>query len=99
MKKLNLKRLFVPFAAGILLCACGGNSASSGANSSVNSGAVNSAVNSAKTGVANSKENNSSKGENNSSCGCNDFGSQEQINKFFGIDSKKEDSQKAKKSK
>ena len=80
MKKLNLKRLFVPFAAGILLCACGANSA------------VNSSVNSAKTGTANSKE-------NNSSCGCNDFGSQEQINKFFGIDSKKEDSQKAKKSK
>ena len=95
MKKLNLKRLFMPFVAGILLCACGANSASSGANSSVNSGAVNSA----KTGVANSKENNSSKGENNSSCGCGDFGSQEQINKFFGIDSKKEDSQKAKKSK
>ena len=88
MKKLNLKRLFVPFVAGILLCACGANSASSGANS----GAVNSSVNSAKTGVANSKE-------NNSSCGCNDFGSQEQINKFFGIDSKKDDSQKAKKSK
>ena len=98
MKKLNLKRLFVPFVAGILLCACGANSTSSGANSSVNSGAVNSSVNSAKKGVANSKENNSS-GENNSSCGCNDFGSQEQINKFFGIDSKKEDSQKAKKSK
>lgn len=84
MKNLNLKRLFVPFAAGILLCACGANSA----NSSANSGAVNSSVNSAKKGVANSKENNSS-GENNSSCGCNDFGSQEQINKFFGIDSKK----------
>ena len=78
MKKLNLKRLFMPFVAGILLCACGANSASSGANSSVNSGAVNSA----KTGVASSKE-------NNSSCGCGDFGSQEQINKFFGIDSKK----------
>ena len=74
MKKLNLKRLFVPFAAGILLCACGANSG---------------VVNSAKTSIAS--------GENNSSCGCNDFGSQEQINKFFGIDSKKEDSQKAKK--
>ena len=85
MKKLNLKRLFVPFVAGILLCACGANSAnSSNANSAVNSGAVNSS----KTAVANSKEKNSS-GENNSSCGCNDFGSQEQINKFFGIDSKK----------
>ena len=83
MKKLNLKRLFVPFVAGILLCACGANSAnSSNANSSTNSGAVNSSVNSAKTGVASSKE-------NNSSCGCGDFGSQEQINKFFGIDSKK----------
>ena len=93
MKNLNLKRLFVPFVAGILLCACGGNLAnSSNANSSTNSGAVNSSVNSAKTGVANNNE-------NNSSCGCNDFGSQEQINKFFGIDSKKEDSQKAKKSK
>ena len=78
MKKLNLKRLFVPFAAGILLCACGANAT----NSSTNSGAVNSSVNSAKTGVANNNE-------NNSSCGCNDFGSQEQINKFFGIDSKK----------
>ena len=97
MKKLHLKRLFVPFVAGILLCACGANSASSGANSSTNSEAVNSSVNSTKKGVTNSKENNSSKGENNSSCGCNDFGSQEQINKFFGIDSKKEDSQKAKK--
>ena len=84
MKKLNLKRLFVPFAAGILLCACGANAT----NSSTNSGAVNSSVNSTKTGVTNSKEKNSS-GENNSSCGCNDFGSQEQINKFFGIDSKK----------
>ena len=94
MKKLNLKRLFVPFVAGILLCACGGNLA----NSSNANSAVNSSVNSAKTAVANSKEKNSS-GENNSSCGCNDFGSQEQINKFFGIDSKKDDSQKAKKSK